>query len=339
MNKLDAAPRHRASTSRPRRCPRRCRGSRPSTASIDLTIDRPGLHAERDVVRGAAAARDVHRGRRRDRGGQRALPGDRLRQAAVRAEAERDGRRRQGQIAKNTHPPLTVTIQQADGQAAMSKTVVSLPAGMGVDLKNLGSVCTDAQLNAGACPAGSKIGTVTAQHAAAAGRAQRRGVPDAGRQAGRAARDRARPRADPAARARSRSATRLVTTFDGIPDVPLTKLMLNLSGGPKGALSTANDLCTTTPTVEAQYGAHSGATGQGDGRRRRSSGAPPLSASRASSRASRQAADAVADGDVDQGAQGRAGQAAERAQARRRPRRSRSPAACCSAASATRRPA
>ena len=37
--------------------------------------------------------------------------------------------------------------------------------------------------------------------------------------------------------------TRVTTTFDGIPDVPLSKLTLSLSGGAKGALSTTKDLC------------------------------------------------------------------------------------------------
>jgi hypothetical protein len=44
--------------------------------------------------------------------------------------------------------------------------------------------------------------------------------------------------------------------------VPLNKLVLNLSGGNKGALSTASSLCEQTPTVQAVYGAHSGKTGQ-----------------------------------------------------------------------------
>jgi hypothetical protein len=166
-----------------------------------------------------------------------------------------------GQTAKGSHPPLTVTIQQADGQAAMSKTVVSLPAGLGVDLKNLGSVCTDAQLNAGACPAGSKIGTVSANTpllptALSGGVYLMQG---------------AKPGALPGLaldlgliRLKGSVAlgARLTTTFDGIPDVPLAKLTLNLNGGSKGALSTTNDLCKTTPTVEAQYTAHSGAAGK-----------------------------------------------------------------------------
>jgi hypothetical protein len=166
-----------------------------------------------------------------------------------------------GQTAKGTHPPLTVTIQQGDRQAAMSRTVVSLPTGLGVDLKNLGSVCTDAQLNGGACPAGSKIGTVSAVTPLLPG-ALSGGV---------YLMQGAKPGALPGIaldlglirlKGSVTLGTRTTTTFEGIPDVPLSKLTLSLTGGPKGALSTANDLCATTPTVEAQYGAHSGATGK-----------------------------------------------------------------------------
>jgi hypothetical protein len=164
-----------------------------------------------------------------------------------------------GQVAANSHPPLTVTIEQPDHQAAQQRTVVSLPAGIGVDLKNLSSVCTDAQLNAGACPAGSKIGTVTAQTpllpAALSGGvylmqgAKLGALPGIALDLG-------------IIRLKGSVALgqRLVTTFDGIPDVPLSKLVLNLTGGPKAALKTSKNLCTQTPTVLAEYASHSGKT-------------------------------------------------------------------------------
>jgi hypothetical protein len=164
-----------------------------------------------------------------------------------------------GQTAANTHPPLTVTIAQADGQAAMKRTVVSLPSGIGVDLKNLSSVCTDAQLNAGACPAGSKIGTVTAQTpllptALGGGVYLMQGaklgaLPGIALDLG-------------LIRLKGSVALgqRLVTTFDSVPDVPLSKLVLSLTGGPKAVLKTSKSLCDQTPTVLAEYGSHSGAT-------------------------------------------------------------------------------
>jgi hypothetical protein len=166
-----------------------------------------------------------------------------------------------GQVAANTHPPLVVTIAQADGQAAMKRTVVSLPDGIGVDLKNLSSVCTDAQLNQGACPAGSKIGTVTAQTpllpAALSGGvylvqgAKLGALPGIALDLG-------------LIRLKGSVAlgNRLVTTFENIPDVPLSKLVLNLTGGPKGTLKTTKSLCDQVPTVLAEYGAQTGATGK-----------------------------------------------------------------------------
>lgn len=164
-----------------------------------------------------------------------------------------------GQTAANTHPPLNVTISQPAGQAAQRKTVVSLPAGIGVDLKNLSSVCTDAQLNSGACPAGSKIGTVTAQTpllpTALSGGVYLTQGAKLGALPG-IALDLGIIRL----KGTVGLGTRLVTTFDNIPDVPLSKLTLSLTGGPKAALKTIKDICTTSPTVLADYTAQSGAT-------------------------------------------------------------------------------
>ncbi len=163
-----------------------------------------------------------------------------------------------GQTAANTHPPLNVTISQPDGQAAQRKTVVSLPAGIGVDIRNLSSVCNDAQLNSGACPAGSKIGTVTAVTP----------LLPAPLSGGVYLTQGARPGALPGIaldlgiiRLKGSVAlgTRLVTTFDNIPDVPLSRLTLALAGGPRAALKTTKDICTTAPTVEAVYTSQSGA--------------------------------------------------------------------------------
>ncbi|MCW2982892.1 MAG: hypothetical protein JWR63_462 [Conexibacter sp.] len=227
--------------------------------SIDLTIDRKGfmqnatscaaqpLHGLFTAVGGAQATADAP---------YQATGCDKL-PFAPKLSATIGGT---GEVAKGKHPPLSVTIQQADGQAAMRKTVVSLPSGIGVDLKNLGAVCTDAQLNQGACPAGSKIGTVTAVTPLLPGAlnggvyltqgAKLGGLPGIALDLG-------------LLRLKGTVAlgTRLVTTFDGIPDVPLSKLVLNLTGGPKGALSTSKGLCDQTPTVEAVYGAQSGKTG------------------------------------------------------------------------------
>jgi hypothetical protein len=164
-----------------------------------------------------------------------------------------------GQVAKGKHPELKVTIAQPDGQAAQSKTVVSLPDGVGIDIKNLGTLCTVAQFNTGACPAASKIGTVTADTPLLPGQlkggvfltqsAKLGGLPNIGLDLG-------------LLRLTGTVALgkRVVTTFDGIPDVPLSKLVLTLSGGNKAPLTTSKNLCSSTPTVIASYASHSGKT-------------------------------------------------------------------------------
>jgi hypothetical protein len=230
--------------------------------SIDLTIDRAGfmqnatscaaqpLHGTFTAVGGATAASDAPY----QATGCEKLPfAPKLRATVGTA----------GQTSTGTHPPLQVTIEQADGQAAMSRTVVSLPDGVGVDLKNLKAVCTDDQLNSGTCPATSKIGTVTADTPLLPSQlsggvyltqgATKGGLPGIALDLG-------------LLRLKGTVALgkRLVTTFDGIPDVPLHKLVLNLAGGPKAVLSTARSLCDQDPTVQAVYGAHSGATGTAD---------------------------------------------------------------------------
>ncbi|MCU1678882.1 MAG: hypothetical protein JWM93_3640, partial [Frankiales bacterium] len=165
-----------------------------------------------------------------------------------------------GEVAKGKHPQLKVTIEQAAGQAAMSRTVVSLPDGIGVDLKNLKAVCTDAQLESGSCPTASKIGGVTAETPLLPTRlaggvyltqgATKGGLPGIALDLGLLR-----------LKGTVTLGKRLVTTFDSVPDVPLRRLVLDLSGGPKAVLATSRGLCDQDPTVQATYGAHSGAKG------------------------------------------------------------------------------
>jgi hypothetical protein len=228
--------------------------------SIDLTIDRKGfmqnatscaaqaVHGTFTAVGGTTATADAPYA---------ATGCDKL-PFAPKLSAKIGGA---GQVAKGSHPPLSVTIEQADGQAAMSRTVVSLPTGVGVDLKNLGAVCTAAQLAAGTCPAGSKIGTVSAVTPLLPGTLSGNVYLTQGAKLGALpgiALDLGLIRLQGSVALGSR----LVTTFDNIPDVPLAKLVLNLTGGPKGALSTTKSICGQVPTVQAVYGAHSGATGK-----------------------------------------------------------------------------
>jgi hypothetical protein len=163
-----------------------------------------------------------------------------------------------GETGTNKHPPLQVTITQADGEAAQARTVVTLPENIGVDLKNLGGLCTDAQLQSSSCPANSKIGTVTADTPLLPQQLSggvylvtpdKPGLPGI-------ALDLGLVRLKGSVEIKGR----LTTTFASIPDVPLRKLTLNLTGGPKGSLTTTVDQCTKKPVFDATFGSQSGKT-------------------------------------------------------------------------------
>lgn len=163
-----------------------------------------------------------------------------------------------GETGARRHPPLQVTITQGDGEAAQARTVVTLPDKIGVDLKNLSGVCTDAQLQSGSCPAGSKIGTVTADTPLLRQQLSggvylvapaKPGLPGIALDLG-------------LVRLKGSVAIngRLTTTFASIPDVPLRRLTLNLTGGPKGSLTTTVDQCKLKPTFDAVLTSQAGTT-------------------------------------------------------------------------------
>jgi len=226
--------------------------------SIDLTIDKPGFM--RNAT--SCAPQTIH-GAFSSVGGEMTATSDAGYQAAgcetlPFAPKLTSKLGAPGETGVNKHPPLQVTITQADGEAAQARTVVTLPDKVGVDLKNLGGVCTDAQLQTSTCPANSKIGTVTADTPLLPQQLSggvylvtpdKPGLPGIALDLG---------------LVRLKGSVvingRLTTTFASIPDVPLRKLTLNLTGGPKGALKTTVDQCRATPTFDASFTAQSGAT-------------------------------------------------------------------------------
>jgi hypothetical protein len=164
-----------------------------------------------------------------------------------------------GETGKLAHPPLGVVIQQADGEAPMSRAVVRLPKGIAVDITRIKATCTDAQLASGSCPAASRIGDVRADtpllpSALSGGAylmqsATKGGLPGIALDLG-------------LTRLRGSVAIandgQLTTTFDSVPDVPLRKLTLNLAGGRTGVLNTGVDLCSAKPSVQGQFSSQSG---------------------------------------------------------------------------------
>jgi hypothetical protein len=164
-----------------------------------------------------------------------------------------------GEVGRGGHPPLGVVIKQADGESAMRRAVVRLPKGLAVDIANVGVTCTDAQLATSTCPPASRMGDVSADTPLLPSRLtggaylmqseRRGGLPGIALDLG-LTRLRGSVTLAPDGQ--------LTTTFDSVPDVPLRKLTLLLTGGKRGVLSTGIDLCTAKPVVDAQFSSQSG---------------------------------------------------------------------------------
>ncbi len=64
----------------------------------------------------------------------------------------------QGTTGFNDHPPLSVTVTQQPGEAGVLGNGVTLPLELTPNTAAFQTVCSEAQLAAGACPAGARVG-------------------------------------------------------------------------------------------------------------------------------------------------------------------------------------
>lgn len=156
-----------------------------------------------------------------------------------------------GQTTNNGRPNLNVRITSADGAAALRRAAVTLPAGLSVDLKQLPRACPQDTFRAGGCPENAKIGTVNATLSitddplggtiyllkpAAGSVLPGLGLDFTGRFAGRVV----------GTNAVDSKTGRLISRFDPVPDLPLTTLQVNLTGGNGGILIATSELCAGT---------------------------------------------------------------------------------------------
>jgi hypothetical protein len=169
-----------------------------------------------------------------------------------------------GQTKANGRPNLAVRIASADGAAALKRAAVTLPAGVGVDLKQLPRACPQDTFRAGGCPATAKIGTVSGTLAitdeplggtiyllkpAAGAVLPGLGLDFTGRFAGRVV----------GSNGVDAKTGRIISRFDPIPDLPLTALQVDLAGGESGILIATEELCSSTVAFDATLDGQNGA--------------------------------------------------------------------------------
>jgi len=160
-----------------------------------------------------------------------------------------------GQTRDGSHPGLDAELTQQPGESGLGKVEVALPLSVALDPDNARALCTPEQAQARACPAASIVGRasvrtpalheeltgpvyfVEGRRTTASGQTRRtlprlwlklsgQGVP-----------------LDLWASSDVDDQQRLVTTFDGIPDAPISRFELRIYGGRNGILAGTRDIC------------------------------------------------------------------------------------------------
>jgi hypothetical protein len=157
------------------------------------------------------------------------------------------------------HPALNAVLQARKGDANISRTSVALPHSEFLDQSHIGTICTRVQFAAEACPKASVYGRARAFTPLLAKplegpvylRSSSHTLPDL------------------VADLQGQIGVVLVgridslnggirTTFEGVPDAPVTKFVLSMQGGKKGLLVNSTDICRHPGHATVKIAAHNG---------------------------------------------------------------------------------
>lgn len=179
-------------------------------------------------------------------------------------EAVMDGGANGAELALNGHPGLTTVIEQPVGNANNTAVKVTLPAGLAADTDRLRRACPIAQYDAGTCPASATVGDVSAVTPLLpeplTGKVTFVSVPGAPLPELRAALT-GKISLTLRGKITFGANNQLVAGFEGIPDVPLSRFVLNLAGGSQSLIIATKDLCPISSLpFKGDFTAHSGAT-------------------------------------------------------------------------------
>ncbi len=163
--------------------------------------------------------------------------------------------RLKGNSKRRGHPALRAVLQTGDGEANISRTVVTMPKNELLDQNHLGTVCTRPQFAANACPAGSQVGSASADTPLL-------GAPLSGKVYLRANPQHSLP--DIVADLEGQIDIELAgaidrgpggglrASFEGVPDAPVSKFTLEMEGGKKGLLINSKSLCGRSLKAEVK---------------------------------------------------------------------------------------
>lgn len=170
--------------------------------------------------------------------------------------------RLKGGTKRGKHPELRAVLRARPGDANISRAQVTLPHSEFLDQGHLGDVCTRVQFAAHQCPAKSVYG-----HAKAVSplldqplrgpvylRSSDHKLPDL------VVALEGQIEVDLDAKVDTGKNNGLRSTFELVPDAPVTEFVLSMKGGKKGLLQNSTDICRQQHTVSALFEAHNGKT-------------------------------------------------------------------------------
>jgi hypothetical protein len=169
-----------------------------------------------------------------------------------------------GQTHRRAHPKLRAVLRMpASGQANVAHAVVALPHSEFLDQAHIRTICTRVQFAAKACPKGSVYGYAKAWSP----------LLDRPLQGPVYLRSSNHPLPDLVAALGGQIEVDLVgridsvhggirTSFESVPDAPVSKFILNMQGGGRGLLINSTDICRGKHAANATFTAQNGKTQQ-----------------------------------------------------------------------------
>ena len=174
------------------------------------------------------------------------------------------------QVVRGRHPGLRTRVLQARGQASIRRARVGLPLSLALDPDNARSICDYEAGQRARCPGSSRIGRATAVSPALDSRLRGavylvQGIridPDTGNRIRTLPTLLVKLRGQVRINVRARTDVnrgRLVTRFQSLPDVPVSRFYVRLKGGRGGILAaTRNDVCDRRQFARVRFRGHNG---------------------------------------------------------------------------------
>jgi hypothetical protein len=163
--------------------------------------------------------------------------------------------------ARGTSPKLLAHLKMEEGDANLAGAQVTLPHSEFLEQSHIGTICTRVQFAAHRCPAASIYGHAKAVspllksplRGAVYLRSSNHVLPDL------VADLHGEVEIEVAARIDSVDGGRMRTTFESVPDVPVSSFDLAMKGGSKGLLVNSRDVCHRAAAAKAAFTGQNGA--------------------------------------------------------------------------------